>query len=146
MPTITVIETAIIDTLKSGLTYLKKAGPLSEFLKLKADTLVTVAPAIFVSYQAGNYSAGSMNVDIFDREMVFAVIIVTRNPVSQERLLHGDGSKVGVYDILEDVVATLKGQSLGLDIHPLQPLVEEALEGSLTTVVYGITFRTRCRV
>lgn len=115
-------------------------------MKLQADSLTTITPSAFVSYTGGRFSNFCGNSGIADKDMIFAVIIVTRSSVSQERLLHGDGSKVGVYEILEDVVTALKGQDLGLSITPFEPISEDALDGSQTTAVYGITFRTKCRV
>ena len=147
MPAIREIEDAIITRLKKNLSYLKKAGPLSELLKLQADNLTAITPAAFVSYNGGLFTNPCMNTGLFDKDMVFAVIVVTRSAVSQEKLLHGDGgSKIGVYEILEDVAKALKGETLGLSIYPLQPISEDALDGSQTAAVYGITFRTKCRV
>jgi len=147
VPAISDIEDAIITRLKKNLSYLKKAGPLSDFLKLQADNITTVTPSVFVSYAGGNFSNPCMNTGLYDKDLVFAVIVVARSAVSQEKLLHGDGgSKIGVYEILEDVAKALKGETLGLSINPFQPISEDALDGTQTTAVYGITFRTKCRV
>jgi len=137
------IEQAIISELKTTLTYFKKVSTLAEFLQMSADNLAVLTPAAYVTYAGGSYKPRGMTTDRFDREMQFAIIVVCRNPISQARLLHGTPVREGVYEIIEDVVAALKGRTLGLDIQPLEPLSDNAMDGDTVTAVYGITFGTK---
>ncbi len=86
-----------------------------------------------------------MNTFLVDKNLTFTVIVVVRS-TSQEKVLHGSGSRLGAYEILEDITDLLKGQNLGLQIFPLAPLAEDAIDGNQTTAVYGVTFGTRFRV
>ncbi|MCE5333846.1 MAG: DUF1834 family protein [Desulfobacteraceae bacterium] len=140
------IEDAIISRLKSEITGLKKVGTLSEFLKAEADQLSILAPAAFVTYVSGKYSNPDMNTTRYHRVMAFTILIVARSSISQEKLLHGSASRIGLYELIDDVVATLKGQDLGLGIRPLEPVSEDAIGGDQNTAIYGITFGTECRV
>lgn len=47
--------------------------------------------------------------------------------------------------MLDDVRAALTSHSCGLDMDPLLPGIEQAVDGDSRLSVYGITFETRCR-
>ncbi|MHC1728576.1 MAG: phage protein Gp37 [Syntrophobacteraceae bacterium] len=145
MATLSEIEDAIIAKLKADLLYLKKVGTLSDLLESTADKLSTIVPCAFVSYSGGSYSSPCMNTTTYDRDMEFSILIVSRNVVSQKKLLHGTVVKKGIYQIMEDIVQTLKGQTLGLVIRPLEPVSEQAVDGDSITAIYGITFGTKSR-
>ncbi len=140
------IEKAIIAELKAKLAYLKKVGSLSDILTKKADAFTSIVPAAYVTYTGGKFSEPGMNYTMQDKAMRFYILVVARNYASQEKLLHGSGSKLGIYEIVEEIMETLRGKDLGLSIRPLIPVSEQSIDGDQGTIVYGIIFTTSCRV
>ena len=146
MPSVKEIEDAIITKLKTDLSYLKKAGTLADFLKMDADKLTLIAPAAFVTYSGSEYAHLCASTSVEDRKSQFIVLLVARNYVSQEKLLHGTTSKAGIYQMIDDTRVALKGQKLGLEIFPLLPVSDHAVDGNVNVAVHGIIFNTQYRV
>jgi phage gp37-like protein len=143
MYTVTEIEDAIVDRLKSEVGYLRTCASLGQFLVNESREFTRLFPAAYVSYARGSYDH-RMN-GIQDREMVFDVVCMASNARGDEAARHGDGTGKGAYDVMEDVRAALTNQSCGLNIDPLLPESEEHIEGDQKMAIYAVTFRTRCR-
>ncbi|MEM5789842.1 MAG: Gp37 family protein [Syntrophobacteraceae bacterium] len=146
MPTITEIETAMIARLRERITYLRTCGSMAEFLADDIENIEEYAPlcpAAFVVYDSGSYSHKVSGRQ--DREMVFNVLVVVRNLRGETAARHGVAGEKGVYDVLDDVRATLTDQSCGLAMDPLLPMSEEGVAGSKDLAIYAIAFKTRCR-
>ena len=138
------IEDAIIARLKAEIAYLKTVDVLAALLSDESPDFTLLAPAAFVTYGGGPYKrVGSSSK--FDRDMKFNIVIVQRNFNGQRRLLHGDGAKKGVYDVLKDVRIALTDQALGLAIWPFTPIDDQPLEATRDVVVWGFSFHTRAR-
>lgn len=144
MISITTIEQAIKSRLKTELPYLKKVGSIGDWLQTKVDDLAPLTPAAFVIYEAGDYEPVG-TADIVGKEMVFSIVIVVRSGSSQEKALHGTGTKKGAYAVLEDVRTCLTGQDLGLAIRSFFPVAERGLDGNQLVAIYSISFKTYCR-
>lgn len=144
MVKITDIEDAIIEQLGKEIDYLKTVAPLSQFLRQDADEIAIFCPAVYVSYDSGTFQPIGTQY-LFDREMIFTLVVVVRNFVSSSLVLHGDTTRNGIYDVLEDIRSALQGQTLEEDIYPLSPVEEKAITGDQNIAVYGISFMTRCR-
>jgi len=142
MITITEIEDAIIEELKSEISYLKTCGSIGEFEVDEIEELLVQCPAAYVMYDGGDFEEGAG--EALDRDMTFSVIVVAKNVRGGDEARHGKGSEKGAYDMIEDVRAALTGNSCGLDITGLLPDREEAIAGDKEIAVYGIKFRTRC--
>jgi len=143
MYTIDQIEDAIISRLQAQLTYLKTCASLGEFLLDEVEDITVRFPAAYVAYERGEYHHAVSGVQ--DRIMTFVVVVMVKSLRGQEEARHGMGSEKGAYELLEDVRSALSDQDLGLQIDPLLPVDEQALEGDKQLAMYGIRFRTRCR-
>ena len=142
MYTIAQIEDAIIDRLKTQLTYLKTCDSLSEDLMDEIETLTIRPPAAYVIYPSGRYEHAT---GVQDRFMEFLVILMAKNLRGDRAARHGEGAEKGAYEMLDDARNALTNQNCGLDIDPLLPVDEEIIGGSKDTAAYGIRFKTRCR-
>jgi phage gp37-like protein len=140
--TITQIEDAMITRLESQMSYLRTCEPLAEYLKTEISDKTLLFPAAYVCYVGGTYHNRTGGTQ--DREMIFAVVVMARSFRNEEAARHGQGTEKGVYDLLEDARDALSGQTLGLSIAELQPIDEDAIEGTETEAVYQIRFRTWC--
>lgn len=143
MYTIAQIEDAIISRLRAQLTYLRTCESLGDFLLSEAEDLTKLFPAVYVAYEGGEYNHEVSGMQ--DRRMTFSVIVMVKSLRGQEEARHGQGSEKGAYEVLDDVREALTDQTCGLEIDPLLPLDEAAVEGTKSLAIYGIRFRTRCR-
>lgn len=143
MYTIAQIEDAIIERLKTQLTYLKTCAPLADYLVDEIEDITIRFPAAYVVYSEGSFDHAMSGVQ--DRPMIFAVIVMAKNLRGDIAARHGQGAEKGAYEMLEDVRETLTGQKCGLDIDELLPLDEGPTEGTEAVAQYGIRFGTRCR-
>ena len=143
MYTIAQIEDAIIERLKTQLTYLKTCAPLADYLVDEAEDITIRCPASYVVYSEGTFDHAMSGIQ--DRRMIFAVIVMAKNLRGDVAARHGKGSEKGTYEMLDDVRVTLSGQKCGLDIDELIPLDEGPVEGTETGSLYSIRFETRCR-
>ena len=144
MATITQIELALKAKLQS-LGYFKEVESIAEFLAKSADELAILAPSAYIAYQGRTFASPGMNTSKRDRNMVFAIVLVQRNFVSQEILLHGTASKKGIYDIVEEVCDLLIDEDLGLDITPIDPMKDDIIGGDQMVVIYGLWLETKTR-
>lgn len=140
------IEAAIVHRLERQVPHLRTCSTLADFLARSVQEIGEAAiltPAAWVVYESGTYDHCMGGVQ--DRRMVFAVIVMTCNFQGDHAARHGFGSDPGVYDLLDSVRAALTEESCGLDIDPLLPVSEGAIDGSREASMYGIRFETRCR-
>lgn len=143
MYTITDIENAIVEQLKTQLTYLQTCKSLGEALTHDAADLAVQTPAAYVVYEGGRYShviSGKQ-----DRSMNFAVIVVAKNLRGEEESRRGQGTTKGAYDILDDARECLSNNAVGLDIDPLLPVDDTPVENAENAAAYAIRFATRTR-
>jgi phage gp37-like protein len=143
MPTITNIENAIIEYLKTELTYLKTCQSLGEVLIDDAADIALHTPAAYVVYEGGRYDHVMSGTQ--DRFMNFAVVVVAENLRGEAEARRGQGAAKGAYDLLDDVRAALSDNAVGLAIDPLLPIDENAIENTERAAVYAIRFATRTR-
>lgn len=146
MPTLTEIEAAIAARLTAEISYLKTCGSLADFLARDAEGLEAMAlqlPAAYVAYEGGEYDHSMSGVQ--DVAMTISVLAVASNYRQEEAVRHGLSLEKGIYDLLEDIRIALSDQSCGVDIDPLLPVREGAIDGTQSLQVYGITFQTRRR-
>jgi phage gp37-like protein len=143
MYTIAEIEIAIIDRLTSEIPTLKTCDSLGRFLTNEAGGLALRTPAAYVIYERGDFDHSINGVQ--DRRMAFNVIVVAKNVRGDEQARHGRGAEIGAYELLDNVRVALSNQACGLDIDPLLPTGEDAIETTKAAAIYGISFKTRCR-
>jgi len=143
MPTITEIENAIVDELKTRLIYLQTCKSLGEALTHDAADLAIQVPAAYVVYEGGRYDHIMSGTQ--DRVMNFSVIVTAKNLRGEAEARRGQGATKGAYDLLDDVRAALSDNSVGLAIDPLLPVDENAIENTENAAVYAIRFATRVR-
>lgn len=143
MYTIAQIEDAIIARLKSQIPYLLECASLGEFLLREIEENTLRYPAAYVAYQRGDYEYRVSGAQ--DRRMNFVVVLVVRNERGDEAARHGQGAEVGVYKLLDDARTALTYQSCGLNIDPLLPQTEQAIDGTDTVSIYALNVSTRCR-
>jgi len=141
--TITEIENAIVDRLKTQLTYLQTCKSLGEALSNDAADFAVQTPAAYVVYEGGRYEHIMSGTQ--DRFMNFGVIVVAKNLRGDEEARRGQGAAKGAYDLLDDVRADLSNNAVGLNIDPLLPVDETAIENTEKAAVYAIRFATRVR-
>lgn len=142
MITVTQIEQAIQGRLKHQVPYLRVVGSLADFLTADLADAALLTPAAYVVFERGEISHGTMRMQSID--LTFAVIAVVANERGDEATRHGSGTVKGVYQVLDDIRAALTYQTVGLDIEPLMPTAMQAVTGTESLAVYGITFETRC--
>lgn len=143
MHTIAEIEDAIIEELRSREPRFKVCGSLAHFLVKEIEDAALLCPAAFVAYEQGSYDHRMNGVQ--ERTMLFNVFVMTRNARGDEASRHGRGGDPGVYGLLDAVRAALTGRDCGLEIDPLLPKAEQAVDGDRHLSIYGISFETRCR-
>lgn len=145
MYTIDQVEDAILARLNGQIAYLKTCTSLGEWLSDLADLEdITIRyPAAYLFYDGGEYDQDANVVQ--DRRMRFTVLVMVKSLRGQEAARHGQGAEKGAYDLLDDVRAALSNQACGLDIDPLLPVDEAAVEGTREQAIYAIRFETRCR-
>jgi len=137
------VERAIIERLRRQIPYLRVCTSLARFLVDDMEEAVLNFPAVCVAYQGGEYEHRLNGIQ--DRRMTFTIFVAARNERGDEASRHGHGEEAGVYGMLDDVRAALTSHSCGLDMDPLLPGIEQAVDGDSRLSVYGITFETRCR-
>jgi len=146
VPTLTEIENVIVARLAAQIPYLKTCGTLAEFLAKDLDQVEEIGrqlPAVYAAYEGGEFEHKMSGVQ--DLTMTFTIVAVVANYRGEEAVRHGMGAEKGVYDLLHDIRAALSDQDCGIEIDPLLPLREGAIDGSGSLQIYGITFQTRCR-
>lgn len=146
MPTLSQIETAIVARLAAQIPYLKTCGCLAEFLAKDLEDVEAIAlqlPAAYAAYEGGEFEHRLSGIQ--DRTMTFTILAVVSNYRGEEAVRHGQGTEKGVYDLLEDIRVAISDHDCGVEIDPLLPTREGAIDGNQTLQVYGITFQTRCR-
>lgn len=136
MYTISQVEAAILERLKSQIDYVVDFGSISYHIE-EWEGLTTRTPAIYVEYARGSYDYSLYPTQ--DRTMQFTVYAIV---TTQSERQYGEK---GVYELLDDIRGALSNSACGLTIDPLLPTEEAQSGGSESVHVYGITFETRCR-
>lgn len=145
MPSISDIVAAVKTKLE-GMNVFKKVGDLPEWLKQDPEQQVIGIPAAYVYFEEATFEPTGVAMKFF-QTIALAMILVTRAySIDNAKLLHETGSTPGAYDLIEEVVDELKGETLGLDILPLMPIRVMALASNPQSAIFSIVFETRCRI
>lgn len=145
------IEQAIIDTIKAasdsgalGYKLVKVASYGGEYSDPDMRRVIRDFPAVSVMFdgaRTARQTNGSVKIDAR-----YGVFVAAKNLRSEKEARHGDGSAVGSYKMIEDIILLLANQDLGLEIDALGfeditlVLAEKADQGLLS--VYGLSFKT----
>ncbi len=143
MCTIAEIEDAVVGRLRAEVSSLRTCASLAHFLAKEIADIALVLPAAYVAYEQGEFDHKTNGVQ--DRTMVFNVFVMAGSMRGDEASRHGCGTESGVYTLLDDVRAALTNHDCGLDIDPLRPKTEHAVDGDRYYSIYAISFETRCR-
>lgn len=119
------VEQAIIDRLKQAETEAilgYRWGAVGSYAgELDAEVTALVGngrfPAAWVVYAGSKRRDGSQGVL---RLAAFSVVCAASGGRNEQERRHGSGGHVGAYQLVEDVCGLLDGQSLGLDILPIE--------------------------
>ncbi len=150
---IAAIEQAIIDRIKDAAGVTKPLGyalAAVESYGGEFDTELTLTntinsfPGVWV-VMSGLDRPTDLG-DVLRQPITFTLFIATKNRRNEKARRHGAVGDVGSYQLLEDVRALLKGQTLGLDIDPLKPgRVRSIFNGQLNALaisLYAADFTT----
>lgn len=101
-------------------------------------------PMILIAFSGGGLQKAFTTEFVYSAK--FTVIVAAQNLRNEQAARHGAEGKVGSYQIVEDVLALLAGQDLGLDIDALKPgniqiLANDKSDGFLASL-YGMEFTT----
>jgi hypothetical protein len=144
--TITEIEDAVIDTLRSSSdmgAYCKKidsfqieSGDLEEQIRLFAGQL----PCALIVASGGRFVHHPNRQQ--DEEITFSILVCAQST-------RGSGearrATVGTYRMLDDLRSQLSGKQCGLTIDPLMPGDWRAEVNTKMFSAYSIDFKTKCR-
>ena len=132
-------EDAIIPALTTGLPYL--AQPPETYggqLYGEIDSMAINYPAVFVIFEGGPLSwVDGKN---FQEDDGFTILCCSSD-VRGKGPLRKDAA-TGCYRMIKDVLKTLSGKTLGLDMDPLQPVSIYPYLITNTIAVYGVKFKT----
>jgi len=131
------IEDKIITELQTEITYVKTcetyAGQLAEDLSKLAINF----PALYVVYDGSTIDwLDNLN---YNEQVGFSVLICAKDARGNASLRKGDN---GCYEMVQDVLDALTGETFGLDIEKLKPVSVALIFITKTVAVYGIKFQT----
>jgi phage gp37-like protein len=131
------IEDALLTEL-TDLTYLETLETYGGQLEGNIESLPINYPAVFAVFDGAplNWVDGPN----FSEEDTFTILCCASD-VRGNHALRKD-IVTGCYRMIKDVLKTLSGKNLGLDIYPLQPLRVYPVLITKTLAIYGVKFKT----
>lgn len=131
------VETAIKAQIRTHLPYVKVVETYAGQLEADIEALPTAFPAVLVVFKDSTYQW--VDGRSFNNVPVFSVLVVAKDLRGPKDLRTGE---YGCYRMIKDVLAALAGQTLGLDMWPMQPQRASLIFISKTMAAYGIDFST----
>jgi phage gp37-like protein len=131
------IEDAIINGLKSGVSYLRTVETYAGQLEGDIGKLTIRFPAALVAYGGSGFKRvdGPNHQESVD----FSVLVAAKDLRGSEE---AKKKSQGAYDLVKDVLAALTNRSFGLDIERLRPVRVSLVYIGRGVAVYGMDFQT----
>lgn len=116
------------------------AGEFSDGL----DRHIKDFPAVLIALANAPLEKGYTSLHKFKAQ--FAIICCANNLRGEKDARHGDGQTVGSYQLAQDMIRILTGQTLGLEIAPLAPkgiraMINDRADGRMASV-YAVDMDT----
>lgn len=115
------IENAIVETIKTELTYLHTVDSYAgQFDEVGLAEVIRSYPAVWVSF-AGSGKPQKTGANTWKVPATFAVFCAARNVRNEKSARLGSATEVGAYQILKDVSILLLNQDLNMAIERFMP-------------------------
>jgi len=140
--TIEELEDALISKINASMTYLKKVSTYQgELDEEKIEQFIKNFPSVLIYMEKSDYIDRAMLKKWQD--IKFTIFVCDKNLRGNKYARRGDASKPGTYKMLDDLFSALHGETLGLEIDPIDIQTEEAVLNTSKISVYAAVYRTR---